>query len=163
MTGQCESANVSQRPRCRLSDSQCERQRGSVRMYESVPNAFSESVRKRRRPPSPRKQADSQPKTRHERGRRTVGKPRQALAGNGCVPAGAPCRRKGRFFVASRGDVQGETNAKPRRQERRFQKSTNTRTRSRVLPVLGPGPVLLVMAPHDAQKNSGDQVGPLGV
>jgi hypothetical protein len=46
--GQSESANLSQRPRRKFSESQRERRRGSVRTSESVPNPFTESVRRRR-------------------------------------------------------------------------------------------------------------------
>jgi hypothetical protein len=52
MMGQSESAKLSHGSRPKFSESRCERLRGSVRMHESVPNAFTESVRKRRRTPS---------------------------------------------------------------------------------------------------------------
>jgi hypothetical protein len=47
--GQRESANLSRRSRRKFSASHCERRRGSVRTSESVPNPFTESVRRRRR------------------------------------------------------------------------------------------------------------------
>jgi hypothetical protein len=49
MMGQCESANLSQRSRRKFSESQRESLRGSVRTSESVPEAFTESVRRLRR------------------------------------------------------------------------------------------------------------------
>jgi len=49
MMGQREAANLSQHSRRKFSESQCERHRGSVRTSESVPNPFTESVRKLRR------------------------------------------------------------------------------------------------------------------
>ena len=57
--GHCEAANLSQRSRRKFSESRCERLRGSVRRYESVPIPFTESVRRRRRTRSSKKARES--------------------------------------------------------------------------------------------------------
>ena len=62
--GQSESANLSQRVRSKFLVLHCERLRGSVRTSESVPEAFTESVRRLRRTRSHFRVGAAQPTSR---------------------------------------------------------------------------------------------------